>query len=88
MTLGGYNHFANPKFYLDMMPPFLPYHKFLVDLSGVIEMAVGIAMLVPSIRPLAGSSSSTSILNSWLITFPLPLLIFAFSSMSDVHFPS
>ncbi|MBQ49715.1 MAG: DoxX family protein [Zetaproteobacteria bacterium] len=41
----GVMHFINPDFYLAMMPPYLPWHEFLVYFSGIIEVALG-AMVV------------------------------------------
>jgi uncharacterized membrane protein len=46
----GINHFRDPGFYLPMMPPFLPWHEELVFGSGVAEIALGIAVLVPRWR--------------------------------------
>ena len=34
----GINHFWNPGFYLNIMPPYLPWHEALVYLSGMIEI--------------------------------------------------
>ncbi|MEP6903308.1 MAG: MauE/DoxX family redox-associated membrane protein, partial [Actinomycetota bacterium] len=45
--LAGVNHFLNPNFYLRMMPPIFPAHLFLVYLSGVFEIALGILLLIP-----------------------------------------
>lgn len=49
----GLMHFARPDFYMPMMPPYLPWHAALVFLSGVAELGLGIAVLVPSVRALA-----------------------------------
>jgi uncharacterized membrane protein len=49
----GVNHFRAPEFYLPMMPPYLPWHPELVALSGVAEIALGLAVLVPRLRRLA-----------------------------------
>ncbi len=46
----GINHFRDPGFYLPMMPPFLPWPEALVFGSGVAEVALGIAVLVPRWR--------------------------------------
>jgi uncharacterized membrane protein len=43
----GINHFWHPQFYLRMMPPYLPWHEFLVALSGVFELALGVTLLIP-----------------------------------------
>jgi uncharacterized membrane protein len=50
---GGIVHLANPGFYLPMMPPYLPYHLALVYLSGLAEIVLGAAVLIPRMRPLA-----------------------------------
>lgn len=52
-TAAGINHFINPNFYLRMMPPYLPLHLELVYLSGLIEIALGIAIAIPRVRRLA-----------------------------------
>jgi uncharacterized membrane protein len=46
-TLAGVNHFLHPAWYLKIMPPYLPWHRFLVELSGVAEIALGLLLLVP-----------------------------------------
>jgi uncharacterized membrane protein len=51
--LGGINHFLNPAFYTHMMPPWLPWHLVLVDLSGVAEVLLGITLLIPASSRLA-----------------------------------
>ncbi len=43
----GANHFINPKFYLDIMPPYLPWHYALVIISGIAEVVLGIGLLIP-----------------------------------------
>jgi uncharacterized membrane protein len=50
MVGAGVGHFRNPDFYLPMMPPYLPAHLELVYVSGVAEIALGIAVLVPRLR--------------------------------------
>ncbi len=49
----GLNHFGNPEFYLPMMPPYIPYHRDLVYLSGLAEIVLGVAVLIPQTRNLA-----------------------------------
>lgn len=53
-TLAGVNHFVNPKPYISIMPPYLPYHRELVYLSGLFEILGGIGMFFPRLRRLAG----------------------------------
>lgn len=53
-VLAGINHFANSAFYLRLMPPYLPWHLFLVNLSGLCEIGLGILLLIPKFTSLAG----------------------------------
>ena len=43
----GVNHFINPKFYEKIMPPYLPWPYALVIISGVAEVVLGAALLIP-----------------------------------------
>lgn len=52
-VLAGFNHFRDPAFYLNIMPPYLPWHLFLVYLSGVIEIILGISLLIKRLQPYA-----------------------------------
>ncbi len=52
-VLAGINHFINHDFYLKMMPSYLPAHLFLVYLSGVFEIALGVLLLIPKFTRLA-----------------------------------
>lgn len=49
----GANHFRDPEFYEAIMPPYLPWHKALVAISGVAEVVLGIALLIPPLTPYA-----------------------------------
>lgn len=49
----GVMHFVSPEFYLPMMPPYLPWHLELVYLSGLAEIVLGVAVLIPATRVLA-----------------------------------
>ena len=53
-VLGGINHFINPAFYVRMMPPYLPWHLFLVYLSGAFEAGLGLLLLAPRFTRVAG----------------------------------
>jgi uncharacterized membrane protein len=52
-ALAGLYHFVNPALYLRMMPPYLPWHLFLVRLSGFFEVALGLLLFVPKYARLA-----------------------------------
>jgi uncharacterized membrane protein len=46
-VLAGVMHFLLPRAYLKIMPPYLPYPRFLVFLSGVFEILGGLGALLP-----------------------------------------
>jgi len=46
-VLAGSNHFINVDFYLNIVPPYLPWHTLLVYVSGFCEIALGILLVVP-----------------------------------------
>lgn len=50
----GVNHFVNPGFYVQIMPPYLPWHEPLVYISGIAEILGGLAVAVPRLRNYAG----------------------------------
>ena len=43
----GFNHFRDPGFYLNIMPPYLPAHDAAVVWSGVAEVVLGGLLLWP-----------------------------------------
>ncbi len=53
-VLAGVNHFRMPAFYLDIIPPQLPYPEALNAISGAAEIAGGLGLLIPPLRRAAG----------------------------------
>ncbi len=53
-VVAGVLHFAIPRFYLAIMPTWLPSPLQLVFVSGVFEVLGGIGLLVPATRTAAG----------------------------------
>lgn len=43
----GANHFISPTFYENIVPPYLPWHRALVIISGLAEIVLGIGLLIP-----------------------------------------
>lgn len=46
-VLAGIGHFSHTEFLMSIVPPYLPWHRELVYLSGIIEIALGILLLIP-----------------------------------------
>ncbi|MES2765472.1 MAG: DoxX family protein [Bacteroidota bacterium] len=55
-TVMGILHFVAPEGFLKIMPPFLPFHRELVYLSGLFEILGGLGLLFKSTRKIAGWS--------------------------------
>ena len=53
-VFAGVMHFVNAEFFVSIMPPYLPLHLELVYLSGVFEIALGLAVLPRATRSRAG----------------------------------
>ena len=43
-------HFARPEFYLKTMPPYIPWHSAMVQISGACEILGGLGLLFPMTR--------------------------------------
>ena len=46
----GFLHFIQPDFFLQIMPPYLPFHLPLVYVSGFIEIILGLCLLIKKLR--------------------------------------
>ncbi|MGI8430142.1 MAG: DoxX family protein [Solirubrobacteraceae bacterium] len=53
-VLAGALHFARPKLYLKIMPPYIPAPETMVYASGVAEIAGGTGLMLRAHRRLAG----------------------------------
>lgn len=49
-VFAGCMHFIKPKAYLRIMPRYLPKPKFLVHLSGLVEVFLGIGVCIPQLK--------------------------------------
>jgi uncharacterized membrane protein len=55
VLLAGITHFANPDFFDAIVPPWLPpSERFWTFTSGLAEIAIGIAVVMPKYRRLGG----------------------------------
>jgi uncharacterized membrane protein len=46
----GLDHFINPAYYMNIMPPYLPFHIELVYISGAFEVIFGSMLLFSNTR--------------------------------------
>jgi len=46
----GIKHFTEPEWFLQIMPPSLPFHLASVYISGFFEVSLGFLLLIPKTR--------------------------------------
>lgn len=49
-VLAGINHFWHPETYLRIIPTMLPWHNAINIITGIMEMALGLLLLMRSTR--------------------------------------
>ena len=49
-TAAGIMHFVVPRRYEAIVPPYIPYHREVVAISGAAEVAGGLAVIPPATR--------------------------------------
>ena len=49
----GIGHFVRTQWFLRIMPPYLPWHRELVLISGACEIVLGVLLLIPRFSHLA-----------------------------------
>lgn len=64
-VFAGVMHFVIPASYVGIMPPWLPWHRGLVYLSGVLEIAGGVGLLIPRTRRAAGTGLVLLLIAVW-----------------------
>jgi uncharacterized membrane protein len=83
-TAAGLNHFRNPRFYREIIPPFFGNPAPLVIVSGIAEIARGLGLLVESTRRLAG----WGLIALLIAVFPANVFMsIAPEKIPDMHFP-
>ena len=50
----GIKHFTDVKFFVSIMPPYIPFHEFFIYLSGFFEILFGFLLLFKKTRKFAG----------------------------------
>ena len=53
MLFGAYGHFFHPEFFYKLVPDFLPKWEVVI-LTGIPELLIGLGVLFPRTRPVAG----------------------------------
>lgn len=64
--LAGLNHFRKPRFYLKIIPPFVPFKNLANQICGFMEIILGVFLFIPALT----SASAWSIMVLLLLIFP------------------
>lgn len=51
--IAGFMHFKKPNLYLKIMPPYIPSHKLMVIITGVMEMIFGFMLITQNSQKIA-----------------------------------
>lgn len=51
--IAGINHFRVPKLYLKIIPPYIPNASLVNKVSGILEIAFGVMLLIELLAPIA-----------------------------------
>ena len=70
-ALIGLKHIFDPKYFLPMMPPFIPFKKFMIYITGLLEIVFGVGLLIEETRFYAG----VGIVILLLLVFPANIYI-------------
>jgi len=71
-VLAGLNHFRVPRLYQRMIPPALPSPKLLNVISGLAELAFGIALCIPVVS----SWAAWGIIGLLIAVFPANVFMY------------
>jgi uncharacterized membrane protein len=83
LLVSGTAHFTRTALMAMIIPPFLPYHAQLVLLSGVLELAGGIGLLLPAVTRVA------SLCLALLMIAVFPANVYAANKyVGGLHMPS
>jgi uncharacterized membrane protein len=55
-VLAGINHFRKPELYFKIIPPFLTNKKFINEMTGLLEIMLGVYLCIPIFSNLAAIS--------------------------------
>ena len=68
----GINHFLKPNFFLEIVPPFIPFKLEVVFISGFFEIILGVSILFKKTRKLA----SLLIIVLLVLVFPANIYLY------------
>ena len=77
----GITHFTNPDFFLAIVPDYLPYHLFIVYVSGLFEIILGFMLLFKKTRKYAG----IGLVFLLILVFPANIFLYQSAEAQSVY---
>ena len=77
----GITHFTNPDFFLVIVPDYLPYHLFIVYVSGLFEIILGFMLLFKKTRKYAG----IGLVFLLILVFPANILLYQSAEAQSIY---
>jgi len=77
----GITHFTNPDFFLVIVPDYLPYHMFLIYVSGLFEVILGFMLLFKKTRKYAG----LGLIFLLILVFPANIFLYQSAEAQTVY---
>ncbi len=77
----GITHFTNPDFFLVIVPDYLPYHLFIVYVSGLFEIILGLMLLFKKTRKYGG----IGLIFLLILVFPANIFLFQSAEAQSVY---
>ena len=77
----GITHFTNPGFFLVIVPDYMPYHLFLVYVSGFFEIILGFLLLFKKTRKYAG----IGLVILLILVFPANIFLYQSEEAQSVY---
>ena len=77
----GIGHFINPDFFLVIVPDYLPYHLFLVYISGLFEIIFGASLLFKKSRKFG----AIGLIFLLILVFPANIFLFQSLEAQSVY---
>ena len=69
--LVGLKHIFDPKYFLPMMPPFIPFKQLIIYITGVLEIILGVCLVIEETRFYA----AVGIITLLLLVFPANIYV-------------
>jgi uncharacterized membrane protein len=78
--VAGVGHFRSIDSFMKIMPPYIPFHRELVLLSGVFEIALGLLLLVPQTTRIA----AWGLIALLIAVFPANIYMYQHRELFDI----